>query len=191
MKKLYFLMAFALCFLLCGCMGYREVNRGYMVTAMGFGAKDDQSAIYIEALSASDMSDKKQERILLTGVGNSNKQAYQNLKSNLVKPLYFEQLGAVVFEKTIKPDFKLLGEIANINPGIYIVLTDDANTLFEGQTPSGILGYDIITLIKTREKETKKRIVNQLYKAQGKTIKLPTVNIFDKNLILKQAEDSK
>lgn len=175
--------------MLCGCMGYREIDRGYMVTAIGFGVDNGNTTIYIEALSTADVSDKNQERTVLTSSGADKEQAYANLISTLVKPLYFEQLGAAVFENETEPDLSFLTGFTDINLGIYIVITNDIKTLFENKTPSGVLGYDIITLIKTREKGREKRIFNQLYKSKDDKFNIPTVNMVDGNLILKQAED--
>lgn len=160
------------------------------MTAMGFGVENNRTTLYIEALSSANASDKGQERIVLTSTGDDEKQAYTNIKSALVKPLYFEQLGTVVFENTTITNMDFIKEISNINLGVYIIKTDDMKALFENETPSGVLGYDVVTLIKTQKKEGKKHIFNQLYKTNHKNFSIPTVNLLDGNLILNQAGES-
>ena len=52
-----------LCFLLSGCTGYREIDRGYFVTAIAFSKKDTSTTVYIEALSSSDITEEKDKKI--------------------------------------------------------------------------------------------------------------------------------
>lgn len=181
MKILSLLVTVILTITLCGCNGYREINRGYLVTSMGFGNSEDNVTIYIEALSSSDVSDKKSERVVLTGSGKDINSAYKKLKSTLVKPLYFDQLGAVIFEGKTDKSLEFLKSLSDINYGIYVIKTDDIKTLFSSETPGGVLGYDIITLIKTQSKPFQKH--NQLYNIKNE--KLLTVNFCEGNFILK------
>ncbi len=185
MKKRLALIIVALSVILCGCGGYREIDRGYLVTSLGISTKDGAVNISAEALSSSDVSDKSSERVVLSGSGESVSLAYKDLKDSLVKPLYFEQLGAVVLENI---DFKNVKEIGGIKQDVYLVKTDNIKALFESDTPSGVLGYDIITLIKTQSKEKKIKISNQLYNLQNKSFDLPTVNFINGTLIIKVSE---
>ena len=191
MKKLCILISVCLIILLCGCNGYKEIDRGYIVTAIGFKDKNGTTDIFIEVLYSSDVTDEKNKRTILTASGPDETQAYKNLESALVKPLYFEQLGTVVFEKTTDFNIGFLKEIANINLGVYIVKTDNIINLFENATPNGVLGYDVISLIKTQQKEGFKKATNQLYKSQSYNFDIPYVNFVDGNLILKQMENTK
>ena len=100
-------------------------------------------------------------------------------------------MGTVVFEKTTDFNIGFLKEIANINLGVYIVKTDNIINLFENATPNGVLGYDVISLIKTQQKEGFKKATNQLYKSQSYNFDIPYVNFVDGNLILKQMENTK
>lgn len=186
MKKIGLVISLVLITTLCGCNGYREIDRGYIVTAMGFGKTNGTTDIFVEALSSSDVSDQKSERVVLKGSGHDEKEAYKSLKTSIVKPLYFEQMGTIVFENTIAPDIEFLKEIAGSNFGIFLVKTDDVKTLFEIDTPNGVLGYDVIALIKTTAKESGERITNQLYRVQSGKTPLPSVNFIDDTLTLKQ-----
>ncbi len=183
MKKICFIICFALIFVLCGCAGYREIDRGYLVTAIGFSKENGKANIFIEAMSSSDVSDQKNERVVLTDSGNTVKEAYKNLKNSLVKPLYFEQLGAVVFEGMETVDMGFLNELPNLNFGIYIVQTDDVKNLFENDTPNGVLGYDIVGLIKNYSKENHSKILSQFYNVKQDN-HVPTVNFTDGRLVI-------
>lgn len=177
MKKFAILLIFILLFLLCGCAGYREIDRGYLVTALGISRLNGQTNLMVEAVTSSDVSDESSQRQILTATGDTADAAFKQLKSQLVKPLYFEQLGAVVFDDDVNDkDIKFLKNIENINYGIYLVKTNDINTLFNAESPSGVLGYDIIGLIKNYNKENGGKITNQFYHIQRNKNRLPIVN---------------
>lgn len=185
MKKRLALIIVALSVMLCGCGGYREIDRGYLVTCIGISTKDGAVNILAEVLSSSYAAEKSSDRVVLSGSGESVSLAYKDLKDSLVKPLYFEQLGAVVLENT---DFQNSKEIDGVKQDVYLVKTDDIKSLFESDTPSGVLGYDIITLIKTQSKQKKIEISNQLYNSQNKSFDLPIVNFIGGKLIIKVSE---
>lgn len=172
MKKLLLLLPLSLLLLFCSCAS-REIDRGYLVSAIGFSEIKGQVHLYIEALSSSDTTDKPSERVVLTAGGNSPQNAFENLRGTLVKPLYFEQLGTVIFEKDINHQaLKFLKDIPDINYGVFLVKTDDTAKLFKAQTPNGQLGYDIIGLLKTNGK-TK----SSLYAINRESFEVPTINI--------------
>ncbi len=186
MKKLITLMLLTLILSLCGCAGYREINRGYLVTAIGFSSTADNTTIFIEALSSSDVIPDKSERVVFWSNGKDADKAYKNLKNSLVKPLYFEQMGTAVFEGEIEENLVFLRKNLNINYDIYLVNTSNMKALFENDSPNGVLGYDVITLIKTQSKE---KATNQLYKVQTGKEMLPIVDFKDGKLMLKQVTE--
>ncbi len=190
LKKCSLLSLFMLFIFLCGCTGYREIDRGYLVTAIGFSSQNGKANIYIEALSSSDVIDKPSERVVLTGEGINFEKAFENLKTYLVKPLYFEQLGTAVFENGDVTGLEFLRKLPNINPGIYLVSTDDIKTLFENEAINGTLGYDAITLIKTQQSGSAK-VTNRLYLSQKENFTLPIVNFSDEKLTLINSGDKK
>ncbi len=164
---------------LCGC-SYREIDRGYLVTAIGFQKENVKSKIYIEAISSSDVNDSPPTRVVLESEGSNFENALTNLNRSLVKPLYFEQLGAAVISGDQTDEgISFLKSIKNINYGIFVVKTDDIDLLFKSQTPSGVLGYDIIGLIKNNGK-----FKNQLYQNGRLDFYLPLVNFSSDKLTL-------
>lgn len=179
------ILVIALCLMFfCGCTGYKEIDRGYIVTAIGFEEQDGTVGIFIEAISSSDVSDEKSKRIVLSSNGTDEIKAYENLKNTLVKPLYFEQLGTIIFDKKAIPNTDFLKQITNINMGIYVVKSDNVKALFESETPNGVLGYDVITLIKTQEKQNGEITKNKFYKAQKADLECAVVNSVNGHLIL-------
>ena len=182
MKKTILLFAVCLLYLTCGC-DYREIDRGYLVTAIGFSQKDNKTQIYVEALS-SDINNQDSKREVLVGEGKTENDALNDLKSQLVKPLYFEQMGVVAVEKDIDFDYlEFLQNIPNLNYGVYLIKTKDVAALFAANTPSGILGYDVIGLLKTDNKDQ-----NQLYRINQKTFKWYEINFTNQKLQLADKE---
>lgn len=177
MKKLLVLLPFLLSFLLSGCV-LKEIDRGYLVNTIGFSTSDGDVKIFIEAISSPDNLDKPSNRVVLTARGSTVQNAFENLSKNLVKPLYFEQLGAAILEKDETDDaVTFLKELPNVNYGIYLVKTDDLSTLFSADTPNGILGYDIIGLLKTNQEKN-----NRLYNVTRNDFNLPTIILKDDKL---------
>lgn len=170
--------------LLCGCTDYREIERGYLVSAIGISKSDKGAQIYLEAQTTA-LADKTLEKVVLTDQGSSISNAFENLKSHLVKPLYFEQLAVAVFDKSLNlEDLNFLTNLLNTNYGIYIIKTEDIKTLFEYDSKSKTLGYDIITLIKNFEKEQNTKTHSRLFEVLKYKNAPSTVNIYDEKLTL-------
>ena len=196
MKKIILLAVVLSLLLLCGCTGYREIDRGYIVTAIGVSQKEGKINLFVEAISSSDVVDKPSERVVLHSTGDNINTAFKNLKESLVKPLYFEQTGTVIVEKSVnnvgkKELLDLCKKHSAIGLGVYIVSTDELNSLFEINSPNGILGYDVIGLIDNYEKSTNKKLFNRLFeiKRQGFLANnLPVVSVIDNRLKLKAVD---
>ena len=196
MKKIILLAVVLSLLLLCGGTGYREIDRGYIVTAIGVSQKEGKINLFVEAISSSDVVDKPSERVVLHSTGDNINTAFKNLKESLVKPLYFEQTGAVIVENSVADKSKkallaLCKKHSAIGLGVYIVSTDELNSLFEINSPNGILGYDVIGLIDNYEKNSGKKLFNRLFeiKRQGFLANnLPVVSVIDNRLKLKAVD---
>ncbi len=188
MKKTALIFTLLFLFLLCGCTGYREINRGYIATAIGFAQNNGEFNIIIETISSSDVSDKPSERLIISCGGDSIEKAFEDLKLQLVKPVYFEQLGSVVLQQSLNQiqqqqiiDYLKINQ--GINYGVYLVKTADVSALFEMQTHSGVLGYDIIGLINNFKKQGGKNIQNQIYQVERRqNTTLPVVTVTEDKL---------
>ncbi len=197
MKKSVLLLVVVFFSLLCGCTGYKEIDRGYLVTAIGFSEDDNDFSITLEAISSSDTSDKPSETITLQGKGKSFDEAFLILEKQLVKPLYFEHLGTMIISDTlddtqIKSVIIFYQKLPSTNFGIYLIKTNDINALFNNETSSGVLGYDIIGLIKNFEKRNNIKLSNQLYQVNRNdlsegVVSIPAANITNGKLELTSA----
>lgn len=196
MKKIILLAVVLSLLLLCGCTGYREIDRGYIVTAIGVSQKEGKINLFVEAISSSDVVDKPSERVVLHSTGDNINTAFKSLKESLVKPLYFEQTGAVIVENSVADKSKkelldLCKKHSAIGLGVYIVSTDNLNSLFEFDSPNGILGYDVIGLIDNYEKNSGKKLFNRLFEIKRQDFladNLPVVSVIDNRLKLKAVD---
>lgn len=196
MKRIILLAVVLSLLLLCGCTGYREIDRGYIVTAIGVSQKEGKINLFVEAISSSDVVDKPSERVVLHSTGDNINTAFKSLKESLVKPLYFEQTGAVIVENSISDDNKkellaLCKKHSAIGLGVYIVSTGELNSLFEINSPNGILGYDVIGLIDNYEKNSGKKLFNRLFEIERQDFlanNLPVVSVIDNRLKLKAVD---
>lgn len=193
MKKYLPLLFAVLCVLLCGCNGYREIERGYMAAAIGFKSHQNKIDIIIEATSTSDVMETGETRVILSGEGENVDDAFENLKASLVKPVYFEHLGTAIFENSLNDDTKrkicnFLTKTDKVNIGLFLIETPDVDALFNFNSPDGLLGYDIIGLIKNSETQNPKKQNFGLYKAEISDVlyNIPSVYVDDGKLILEE-----
>lgn len=189
LKKLLVLTAAIPLLLLCGCNGYCEIDRGYLATAIGISQNANKTCIYIEAVSSQALGDKSSQSVVLSQEGSDFASAYKGLTENLIKPVYFKQLGTVVFDiavsdKFIESSLDGLDGLDGTNLGIYLVKTNSVSSLFEAKQEGAILGYDIIGLIKNYEKENDTALSNQLYQYNRGGSALPLINTDGEKLIL-------
>ena len=182
----------------CGCTGYRELNRGYIVSAVGFKKQEGQTLVFAEALSPTETAENTKETEILSGEGETVLSAYRNLIKNSDKETYFEQCAAVAVETSFDTDeiygiLEVCKNIPSLNVGAYIIKTDDVKSLFE---VDGTTGYDVVGLIKYKSKSENIKFSNQIYKAERDVLKngatkLPQVNARDGKYILYTNESGK
>lgn len=192
-RALVFLCALSLA-LLCGCTALREIERGYMVTAIGFKKADDKVEIVLEILSPTDTAGSPNETAVLSGNGATTADAYSDINRRLVKNIYFEHCGIVAIEsgfdtKALPELLEFCGTLQSLSIGAYVVRTDDVYALFDGEAASGNAGYDIIGLMKNTSKSGEAKFLNQIYQigrtlSIGKEPSLPLVNSADGKLSL-------
>lgn len=193
MKKVAFLFVMLSLLTLCGCNGYREIERGYLVTAIGFKQNENEVVIAVNAMSSGETNDSASQNVTLYAEGKTLFDAYNALKSQLVNPLYFDHLSVVVIEDSASTlQSEIIGfceSLRSVSLGLYVVSTPELQLLFEAPTPSDMLGYDIMSLIENYNKQNNITANNQLYKLQktlssGDKISLPSVRVIDKKLEL-------
>lgn len=194
MKKALLLTCVMSIMLLCGCTGYREIDRGYIVTAIGLKKTANGTEIALEVLVPSGTAEKAGDTSVLSGSGKTEKEAYADIKSQLVKDVYFEHCAVVAIQNA--PDKKQLGELLRfcdtlktLSVGAYIIHTEDIKALFEAKAQNGSVGYDIVGLIKNTQKSMQHTYLNQIYQLQrqmlvGDEPQIPLINLDDDTLSL-------
>ena len=188
MKKTAIISILISLILLCGCTGYREIERGYFVTAIGFTKQSNDFGIILEMLSPSDIEPSGEKINVLSFGGKTLDAAYGEVNQSLKKPLYFEHCGAIVVsrdftENEISEIFDFCSNLDELNIDVYVARTDDVTAIFESQTADESVGYSIIGLIKNTGDNV---FLNQLYqiKRQDAQAVLPTVIAQNNTLVL-------
>ena len=189
-KALIFLLCVSL-FLCCGCTGYREIERGYFVTAIGFTKQGRNFNIILETLSPSDVQPSGETSHVLSGSGKTLDAAYDEINKSLIKKLYFEHCGVIVFNQNFTEDelseiFDFCSTFKTLNIDAFAVKSDDVKLLFETEAADESVGYDIIGLVKNAGDNV---FSNQLYQIErqrkrGISTILPTVSAKNNTLIL-------
>lgn len=187
MKRKAIILTLISLILLCGCTGYREIERGYFVTAIGFTKQNGGFGIVLETLAPSDIEPSGEGNNLLSGSGKTLDAAYGKIKNSLTKSLYFEHCGVIVVsrdftENEILEIFDFCTALNTLNIDVYVAQTDDVTALFETETTDESVGYSIIGLIKNAGNNG---FSNQLYqiKRQGVKTVLPTVSVRNNTLV--------
>ncbi len=167
------LIPFVMCILLlCGCSGYKEINNGYLVTAIAFEKTENGVKI-----NASAFLPVLEENIVLQGTGGDFNSAFNELKRKQVKTLYFEHCGTVVLNQNFKDEALTVLEFCKnkikVPIAARVILCNDAKALFEADKT----GYDVISLLKNNNYNGEDR----LYKIEQKgEIALPFVTVNEK-----------
>ncbi len=187
MKKIIVFAICAVCLLFCGCSGYKEIERGYFVTSIGVAKKSESYTLFVETLVyENDMQGKK----IMSSDGENIEKAFEQLKKQLVKNLYFEHCGIIALQSDLNDE---LSEILDFfkksnffNADVYIVTTDDTALLFNGVNSNQAIGYGVISLIKNADE---KDFCSQIYMLERRltykeSFKLPKVNIENNVLVL-------
>lgn len=176
---------------LCGCSDYREIDRGYLVNAIGIGFENDKTNIFISAVSSSDIADNPYSPITLSAYGENILDAYKNLQLQLEKPLYFEHLGTIVLEDTNHLEFiSFFAALPMVNPSALVVKTPSCKSLFSNQDSYGLLGYDIIGIIKNYENQNKVNFTHKMHQLDELSLtSLPTIVLENNALSLLERKE--
>ncbi len=153
MKKIILPMFCVL--LLCGCSGYKEINNGYLVTAIAFDKTEDNSQIILNTI----LPEGTDETIILTGSGHDFNSAFGELKKSQVKTLYFEHCGVLAVKKDIPKNelvdiLKFCKDKIRLPIAVRTIYCTDATALFKADRT----GYDVITLINNSGTKTDNRL---------------------------------
>lgn len=188
MKKALLWLTVASLVFLSGCTGYREINRGYIVSAVGFKKQGDEIKIVLETLSPRETAENANETEILSGCGNTFMSAFSNLKQTAVKEPYFNQCVTVIIDGSVSDGditrmFDFCNNILSVSAGAYAVRSPDIDLLFD---KDGITGYDIAGLIKQNFKDENSHRIYRLRRdiSENKSVSLTQVTVFDEKYVL-------
>ena len=193
MKKPFFsLLVFVFfCALLSGCQGYREIDSEYLITAIGFGKKAEEYAVYTEVLSVG--ADKKDtESKLFSALGKTPYEAVENIAGLLPKKAVFDHCGtAVIDSETEGAKFKeimeYLYDTKNLNLGICLYCTKSVDKVLSQKPQTSGIGYDIMAIKNNLEKTTGIPFKNKYYEICAAEMEkgafcLPEINAKEKSI---------
>ncbi len=158
MKKLYICICILLCFLLCSCSPaaeYREPEQVVITAALGFDNEEGRLILSAETINTSGEGDYTPK--VLKGSGHTTEQVIQSISHNIGGKLFLGHLATVVLGKTLTQDqtediLEFCREDSEISPAVRLVSTENAAGLLSCKGVSGeAVGYDIVTLITTKE----------------------------------------
>ncbi len=179
------LLVVCILLLLCACSDYREIERGYLVTALCFGGEGEALTVRVETLFSAADGNSAPETKILTASGENAFGALDNLELTLTKELYFDHCAALIIENSI--DREQLNDIISycnknewLNEGLYVVLTEDIDKVLEIEAVSNAVGFDIMNLMKKMKTKNKIDYKNRFYEMEktmieGEELSLPLI----------------
>lgn len=188
MKKIFLFAVSLMLVFCCGCNGYREIERGYLVTSVGIKKENGRYIVVLETLA----SDGNSQNVkILSADGDTVGKIFDELKNKNVKKLYFEHCGIIALESDFfdSETVEILNFLKNsnlFNLDVYVIFTDDVYGLLDSGNSIQGVGYDVISLIKNADKN---RLCSQLYVLERKmtykeSFNLPKVNFKNNVLVL-------
>lgn len=160
MLKRLFCIFLVFCFLLlCGCAGQRELDKGYMLTSIGFEGVDGGFKVIAELLSVSDTQGDSPAPQVLSAIGDTPENALYNLSLDFPRAVYFDHCTALAIGEGIEAErleavIKYCAGADNLNLNMYVIYSPDIETLFSTPTVSSSVGYHIMRLVSFKAKES-------------------------------------
>ena len=163
--------------LLCGCSGYKEINNGYLVTAISFEKSGEESQILLKVL----LPENEDESLILSGSGSGFDEAFSMLLRTQAKSLYFEHCGVLAIKRDtpkneIEDILSFCHKKLNAPAAMRAVYCDDTKSVFDADKT----GYDVITLINNNGIKYENRLYALKRKINDKAdFSLPMVSARD------------
>lgn len=99
MKKLIIL--FFLCFFLCGCYDYRELNNCYFVSGIAIDRENDEYEVTYEILDTVTYNEGKIQVVIASGTGKTISEAFMSVNQSLSKEATMSHIKIVLFSEEI------------------------------------------------------------------------------------------
>lgn len=184
MKKILYIFTL-LCFFmfgLCGCVGQRELDKGYMLTAIGFEGTDSGISVIAELITVSDMQNSSPEPQVLSAKGDTPEDALYKLSLDFPRAVYFDHCAALAIgqgidSKNLEAVIKYCATADNLNLNMYVIYCPDIESVFNTPTVSSAVGYHIMRLLNFKAKESGIDYNSRFYEirhAYKDTLFLPT-----------------
>ncbi len=166
-------LVLVLCFL-CGCTGYRESDNSFIVSAMGFDKEGGNFTIFIEAVTANETEAELKEETY-EAHGETLEAALYSLKNKIYKPLSFEHCSVIlvspnIAQKDMKNVVEFCKKTEELNTSVYFAATEEVEKIISADAVSEAAGgYDISSLIESRDEEDGISYKNRLYELLSAT----------------------
>ena len=89
---------------LCGCAGHRELDKGYMLTSVGFEGVDGGFKVIAELLSVSDIQDSSPTPQVLSAIGETPESALYKLSLDFPRAVYFDHCATLAIGQGIETE---------------------------------------------------------------------------------------
>ena len=144
---------------LCGCAGHRELDKGYMLTSVGFEGVDGGFKVIAELLSVSDIQDSSPTPQVLSAIGETPESALYKLSLDFPRAVYFDHcatlaIGQGIETEKLKSVINYCAKAENLNLNMYVIHSLDIEALFKTPTVSASVGYHIMRLLSFKAKES-------------------------------------
>lgn len=189
-KKILFLfISVIMCISLCGCVGYREISGGLVVSLIGIDREGDEIKMSVQTVLPNTEGEVDCETVFAKA--KNIERAYKKLRQKNVKPLILEHCVGASLGNTLKKSdiitFLNFAEQKNdINLSLNFFCTENA---YDFLVQSGEIyrqgGYDVIELIKNNDQAFQNKlfmIKRELYKNKG--VKLPFLKLKDDEAVI-------
>lgn len=159
LKRLLSIFLVSCFLLLCGCDMQRELDKGYMLTSIGFEGVDDGFKVIAELLSVSDTQGTSPAPQVLSAIGDTPENAIYNLSLDFPRAVYFDHCAALAIGEGIEAErleavIKYCARADNLNLNMYVIYSPDIEILFSTPTVSSSVGYHIMRLVSFKAKES-------------------------------------
>ncbi len=184
-RLLSFFLVVCACANLCSCSDYRELEKGYLITALCFSDEGEDLTVKLETLFPASDSNSAPKTEILTASGKNALGALDNLELTLTRQLYFDHCAALIVENSIDREqlndiISYCNENKRLNEGLYVVFADDIDNVLEIEPVSNAVGFDIMNLMKKLKSKNKIDYKNRFYEMkkrmiEGEEISLPLI----------------
>lgn len=152
MKKLLsFMLAMTLMVCACGCYDYRETEKSYIVSSVGFDQTERGVLVCLETANSS-------AKRLLFAEGADLNIAYKNLSKQFSKTVDFSHTACVVLgeklnKKTQQQALEFCRDADRFSLSAHVIKTVDVKAFLSNE-PTGItVGFDVLEILKRSKSE--------------------------------------